>query len=41
LALKEKPLEEVTRNTLVALREFGGSSLPRDDVTLIGIEFKE
>ena len=41
LALKERPLEEVTRNALVALREFGGSSLPSDDVTLIGIEFKE
>lgn len=34
------PLDDVTRDTLIALREFGGSTLPIDDVTLIGIEFK-
>ena len=28
------------RDALIAMREFGGSSLPIDDVTLIGIEFK-
>jgi len=40
LAGSETTLEEVTRDTLIALREFGGSTLPVDDVTLIGIEFK-
>ena len=36
---KEQPLDEVTRDALIAMREFGGSTLPIDDVTLIGIEF--
>jgi sigma-B regulation protein RsbU (phosphoserine phosphatase) len=32
-------LDDVTRDALIAMREFGGSILPIDDVTLIGIEF--
>jgi len=34
-----QPLDEVTRDALIAMREFGGSTLPIDDVTLIGLEF--
>ena len=37
---KGKPLHETTREALIAMREFGGSTLPIDDVTLIGMEFK-
>ncbi len=37
---KNQSLDNVARDTLIALREFGGSSLPIDDVTLIGIEFE-
>jgi sigma-B regulation protein RsbU (phosphoserine phosphatase) len=35
-----KPLDEITRDALISMREFGGSTLPVDDVTLIGMEFK-
>ena len=34
-----RPLDDAIQDTLIAMRHFGGSSLPRDDVTLIGIEF--
>lgn len=34
-----EPLESAVQNALIALRQFGGSTLPTDDVTLIGIEF--
>jgi len=34
-----QPLDEVIRDALIAMREFGGSKLPIDDVTLIGLEF--
>ena len=37
--MQEQPLEEVPRDALISLREFGGSTLPVDDVTLIGKEF--
>ena len=37
---RRKSLDEATRDTLIALREFGGSTLPVDDVTLIGMEFR-
>ncbi len=40
LAQKDKPLHETTQEVLIAMREFGGSTLPIDDVTLIGMEFK-
>lgn len=33
-------LDDVTRDALIDMREHGGSILPIDDVTLIGIEFK-
>ncbi len=33
------PLDEAIQNTLLALHEFGGSALPIDDITLIGMEF--
>ena len=36
---KDQSLDNVTRDVLIAMREFGGSTLPIDDVTLIGIEF--
>lgn len=32
-------LEGAVQNSLIALRKFGGSALPNDDVTLVGIEF--
>lgn len=35
---QDQSLDEVTRDTLIAMRKFGGSTLPTDDVTLIGIE---
>jgi sigma-B regulation protein RsbU (phosphoserine phosphatase) len=34
------PLDEAVHDTLITLRAFGGSSLPIDDVTLIGLEFR-
>lgn len=34
-----KPLGDATRDALIAMREFGGSTLPLDDVTLVGLEF--
>ncbi len=37
---QDQPVDDVIRDTLIAMREFGGSSLPIDDVTLIGVEFK-
>lgn len=40
IKLKDEPLDEATRDALIALREFGGSTLPNDDVTLIGMEFR-
>lgn len=40
LSQRGKPLDDVTRYALVAMREFGGSTLPIDDVTLIGMEFR-
>lgn len=40
LAQRNKPFDSVIRDTLIALREFGGSTLPIDDVTLIGMEFR-
>ena len=40
LAQRDKPFDDVIRDTLIALREFGGSALPIDDVTLIGMEFR-
>jgi len=33
------PLDAAVQNSLIALRKFGGRTLPNDDVTLIGIEF--
>jgi sigma-B regulation protein RsbU (phosphoserine phosphatase) len=40
LSQRDKLLDDVTQNALIAMREFGGSTLPIDDVTLIGIEFR-
>ncbi len=40
LTQRNKPFDDVIRDTLIALREFGGSTLPIDDVTLIGMEFR-
>ncbi len=40
LAQRDKPLDDVIRDAMIALREFGGSTLPIDDVTLIGMEFR-
>jgi sigma-B regulation protein RsbU (phosphoserine phosphatase) len=40
LSERDKPLDKVTREALIAMRKFGGSTLPTDDVTLIGMEFK-
>lgn len=40
LGQKGKPLHEATQESLINMRAFGGSALPIDDVTLIGIEFK-
>jgi sigma-B regulation protein RsbU (phosphoserine phosphatase) len=37
---QHKSLDKATRDVLIAMREFGGSTLPVDDVTLIGMEFK-
>ncbi len=34
-------LDDTIQNTLIAMRQFGGSSLPVDDITLIGIEFAQ
>ena len=36
---QHSPLDLATRDSLIAMREYGGSTLPIDDVTLIGIEF--
>jgi sigma-B regulation protein RsbU (phosphoserine phosphatase) len=41
LKTRDRTLDDATRDTLIALREFGGSTLPVDDVTLIGVEFSE
>ncbi len=38
-AQTDTPLDIAVQNALIALREFGGSTLPVDDVTLIGIEY--
>ena len=40
LSQRDKLLDDVTQNALIAMREFGGSTLPIDDVTLIGMEFR-
>ena len=40
-SMNDRPLDDATRDTLIALREFGGSTLPVDDVTLIGVEFRK
>jgi sigma-B regulation protein RsbU (phosphoserine phosphatase) len=40
LSRRDMPLDDVTQNALIAMREFGGSTLPIDDVTLLGIEFR-
>jgi sigma-B regulation protein RsbU (phosphoserine phosphatase) len=39
IAQQEKPLNATIQDSLIAMREFGGSTLPSDDVTLIGMEF--
>lgn len=39
ISQQDKPLEEAIQEALIAMREFGGSTLPNDDVTLIGMEF--
>lgn len=39
-AQSERTLDHATRDALISLRAFGGSTLPIDDVTLIGIEFR-
>lgn len=39
-AQSDRPLDDATRDALIAMRAFGGSTLPIDDVTLIGIEFR-
>ena len=39
LSQRDKPFDDVIREALIAMREFGGRTLPVDDVTLIGIEF--